>query len=421
MSSAKNTIIKDIVDQHFEEASFLWSQRDAAVTASNYTLEDLVFLDERVEAHIDGLRVAGDYAWDLCEAGMDPEDPGTVFTASVIAFESGDAERIEQVVGTSNESHAVFRAAVSGLGWMNKERFNAMVVGMVSAKSRRYRRLGIAACGVRHVNPRGYLDQAINSSDIFLKARALKTAGQLKRVDLLSQLQAHFQSEDDICRFAAAKSALLIGDKSALDILSGFVLSKSALTLPAMQIALRIVDRQTARNWLKTLSRNPDQVREMLLGTGFTGDCAYIPMLIKQMERPEYARAAGEAFSIITGVNLTNENLEGDRPDGFEAGPNDDPENEDVEMDLDENLSWPNVERVSRWWEQNEKAFPNGTRFLAGSPISSEHCWHILKTGNQRYRQAAALEIALSNSDSVHFNIKAPGMWQINKINQRVN
>ena len=92
MCAAASAIIEEIVEQHFEEASFLWSQRDVAVTATNYVLSDLAFLDERIEAHVDGLRVAGDYGWALCEAGLDPQDPGTVFTSSILAFESADKE-----------------------------------------------------------------------------------------------------------------------------------------------------------------------------------------------------------------------------------------------------------------------------------------------------------------------------------------
>ena len=52
--------IPHIIDQHAEEAAFLWLLRSNAVSAPHYDLDDLSGLDERVEAHIDGLRIAGD-------------------------------------------------------------------------------------------------------------------------------------------------------------------------------------------------------------------------------------------------------------------------------------------------------------------------------------------------------------------------
>lgn len=414
--SATNTIIEDIVDQHFDEASFLWEQRDAAVTAINYSLEDLAYIDGRVEAHIDGLRIAGEHGWKLCEEGLDAEEPGTVFAASILAFESGDKERIKLVIDVGNETRRAFRATVSALGWMDNQRFKDVIGKLVSAKSRKTRRLGIAACGIRRVNPRNYLDQAIHSSDLYLKSRALRAAGELKRHDLLPLLQSNFQRDDHACRFAAARSALLVGDQSALKPLTAFVLSQSKYTLPAMQMVLRLVDSQTARNWLKEQSKVPEYRRQMLIGTGITGEPAYIPMLIKQMNNPDYARVAGEAFSMITGVDLRQQSLDGEQPEGFEAGPNDDIKNDNVAMDQDEDLNWPNFQRVTNWWSQNKGVFQTGTRYLAGHPISLEACTQVLKTGNQRHRHAAALEIALSNPEAAYFNIKTPGYRQKKKL-----
>jgi len=52
-------------------------------------------------------------------------------------------------------------------------------------------------------------------------------------------------------------------------------------------------------------------------------------------------RVAGESFSLITGANIAYEDLDGEKPDGFEAGPTENPEDEDVAMDADLNLAWP--------------------------------------------------------------------------------
>lgn len=47
-----------LLQRFAEEAAFLWLKRDHAVRAPHYSLGDIVKLDERVEAHLDGLRVA---------------------------------------------------------------------------------------------------------------------------------------------------------------------------------------------------------------------------------------------------------------------------------------------------------------------------------------------------------------------------
>ncbi|MGI9500765.1 MAG: TIGR02270 family protein, partial [Geminicoccaceae bacterium] len=66
-----NAIIPHIVEQHAEEAAFLWLLRATAVKAPHYDLKDLARLDERVEAHIDGLRVAGEPGWTIALSELD--------------------------------------------------------------------------------------------------------------------------------------------------------------------------------------------------------------------------------------------------------------------------------------------------------------------------------------------------------------
>ena len=56
-----------VVEQHAEEAAFLWLLRDSAVHDPHYYLYDLAHLDDRTEAHIDGLRIAGDEGWEICK------------------------------------------------------------------------------------------------------------------------------------------------------------------------------------------------------------------------------------------------------------------------------------------------------------------------------------------------------------------
>ena len=53
-------VILSVLGRHAEEAAFLWLLRDRAVARPQYTLDSLAELDQRVEAHLDGLRVAGE-------------------------------------------------------------------------------------------------------------------------------------------------------------------------------------------------------------------------------------------------------------------------------------------------------------------------------------------------------------------------
>ena len=405
-------VIESIIEQHAEEAAFLWLQRDAAVCTPHYSLKDLAHLDDRVEAHLDGLRIAGDCGWKICEKALELEEVGEVFAAAVLAFKKCDWEKIDIVISAGSKSPETFQGLVSAMGWLANERLSEILPYLLKANSRDYRRLGIAASTIHRNDPGNALNDALENSDLFLKARSLRAVGELKRRDLLPVLRKHFQSEDETCRFWSAWSALMLSDKSAIDPIKVFVTSGSVFRERALQIVLRVMDGASAQSWLKGLVGQEEFLRYVLIGTGIIGDPVYIPTLINQMGNPEVARVAGEAFSMITGVDLAYDDLQGEWPEGFEAGPTEEPEDENVEMDPDEDLPWPEPVLIQKWWDENKNSFQIGRRYLVGKPVSEEQCQLVLKTGMQRQRVAAAMELALIQINTPLFETRAPGLKQ---------
>ena len=172
------------------------------------------------------------------------------------------------------------------------------------------------------------------------------------------------------------------------------------------------MDLTMSLSWQKELAQNPDTIRLGAIGAGVIGDPLLIPWLVEQMKIPPLARVAGEAFTMITGVDIAYENLEGKWPEGFEAGPTENPEDEDVEMDPDEDLPWPNPELIQGWWGKNKGRFRSGTRYLLDKPIAVEQCQHVLRYGYQRQRAAAAIELAMLQPGQPLFEVRAPGFRQ---------
>jgi uncharacterized protein (TIGR02270 family) len=137
-----------------------------------------------------------------------------------------------------------------------------------------------------------------------------------------------------------------------------------------------------------------------------------VPALFEKMRDPKLARLAGEAFSMITGADLAYEDLDGDAPEGFEAGPTDDPKDENVELDPDENLPWPKLEAVSKWWEGRKAGLRAGLRHLLGKPVEAAGLRKALREGKQRQRAAAALELAMLEPGKPLVEVRAPGFRQ---------
>jgi len=412
MEQKELKIIPHIVLQHAENLGFNWLLRDRAINEPHYSLSDLAKLDDRLEADIDGLRIAGDAGWEICKQELKWEEAGEIFTASFLAFEIDDALRIHEVLEVGGAEPELCRGVISALGWLPFEQGVKHTTQFQTAESTNLRYIGLAAHAIHRQDPGQPLEEALRSEDALLKARALKAVGELGRRDLLAYLQANFREENSKCHFYASWSAALLGDAYAYPILQSITQSDSPYREEATKMVLRRLHPKTAQDWLKELAQSSEHLRQAVIGAGALGDPALIPWLFEMMHVPEHARAAGEAFTMITGVDLAYEDLEGEWPEGFEAGPTENPEDENVAMDPDEDLPWPELELIQKWWANHKSNFQNGTRYLVGKPISSEWLQQVLRNGFQRQRAAAALELAIKQPGQPLFEVRAPGFRQ---------
>lgn len=390
-------MIPEIVTQHAEEASFLWLLRDRAVLAPHYRPFELKRLDERIEAHIEGLRVAGDDGWKIAwQQAEDKPEPGELFAAGVLAFESGDAKKIEQVLTLAVSKPELSRSVASSIGWLTDVQAIARLGPLVSHASPAVRRIGIAGYGIRRLIPGPALEKALNDADFDLRARALKVVGEMAQSVYLPLLKKHLTIKHLPCRFQAARSACLLANgPAAVAELQAMALTESGYRQRSAEIAVRRMDLPSAHRWIDMLAKMPGGERIAVQATAALGDPASVPKILEWMKQPPLARVAGEAFVFITGVHIAYDKLDGEPPEGFEPGPNEDALDEKVSMDPDDGLDWPDVAKVSAWWSSNQSRFPKGVRHLDGKPITPEAAADILQKERQRMSTAAAIELIM--------------------------
>lgn len=405
--------IDPIIEQHASEAAFLWMLRNGAAGDPHYDLPDLEGLDERVEAHVDGLRVSGDAGWKACAAGLEVEEPGELFVAAAVATDRGDIDGMARVLDVGGGAPELQEAIVDGLGWITFESVSRILPGLLDPGCPPpLHFLGIAACAAHRVDPGGALEAALFSEDARLRACALRAVGELGRSSLVRLAKPHLASADEDGRFWAAWSLALSGDEEAVPVLWEIARGAGPHARAASALALRSTDAQTACRWVRELMGVGVAGRIGVAGAGHAGDAELLPSLLQWMEVPELARLAGESFTMITGVDLAGEHLSGKAPEGFQAGPTDDADDEEVDMDPDANLPWPNVAAVKRWWSHNRGRFSPRQRLLLGKPPTDAWCRDLLRHGYQRQRAAAALELALASPGKPLFAVRAPAFRQ---------
>jgi|EndMetStandDraft_4_1072995.scaffolds.fasta_scaffold69761_2 uncharacterized protein (TIGR02270 family) len=410
MQASLRPAVASVLQQHVDDAVNLRQTRASLVRAPHVRLRHLLRLDEQLRARLDGIRVAGAQGMTLLGAALSSPDRANVFALAVSALESQDGPRLSRLIALAEGELPQARTGlVSAMGWVAASSLRGIVKSLLDAPQPFHQELGLAACAIHGVDGGTALQSAVERRS----PRALDYAAASGRLDLVDACLAASGSEEPAVRFAAARAALLLGDRHhAVEMLAQLATGEDALAAPALQLTLLVSPAEHAQVLLMSHSRAGKGVRSLIRATGTAGDPHYVPWLIKQMDDLKLSRLAGEAFSLITGIDLAQLDLERKPPQGEELVPNDEAADTDVSMDEDDGLPWPDPQRVGDWWQVHGGRFAAGTRYFMGEPPSPAHCLSVLRNGFQRQRGAAAQYLRLLTPGTPMFNTSAPAWRQ---------
>ena len=408
-----NRSIPIVVRQHVEECAMLRISRSFLVRAADITLRDLHRHDTRIAAHLDGMAIAGELGNRLAEEALERLGAGELFTATVRALEDHRLHALNKLLAIAEASPTVQPHLCSAFGWVSAGLLRGVTKALLESANPFHRHVGLTACSFHRADAGQALDAALVDSDVRLRARAARIAGDSGRHDLLPLCLAMLCDEDPSCRFFAARASLLLGEHEATtDVLEAFALRQNEHQVLAVTLLLKSTAAPRVQAVLATLALDPIHTRAVLQGIAAAGDPYYVPWLIARMGEPRQARLAAQAFSFVTGVSLSERHLNSGRLDANELIPNDRPERDDVAMDDDESLPWPEPAKIAAWWQNNGQHYSPGTRYFLGESPSPSHCLGVLKSGYQRQRTAAAEFLCLMNPGTPMFNTAAPAWRQ---------
>ena len=398
----ERTVIPAIVQQHAEESAMLRHVRSVLVRAPHVGLLHLGRLDERIAAHLDGLAVAGEYGSRLCLAALERPGCGEVFALTVRAIESRDEALIDHALTLAPALPDAARGVASALGWVSAAELKGVVRLLLASAEPARRALGFAACRMHQVDPGRVLQDGLAAGQPPVRAAALRCAGELGRVDLLEPARQAMNDEHPDVVFQAAMAACLLGDRQAsLQVLADAALQPTPQGDRALALVLTAsrddVAHSIARGFSRHAQEQPgDKVRRRRLvrALGLLGDPRFVPWLIEHMAEPEIARPCGEAFCWITGADLARMDLETLQAPPLPEHPSDDPGDDDVWLDEDESLPWPDAVKVQAWWAGQASmhaAAAAGQRRFEGEAPGVAAAQRVLREGTQRRRARAAL------------------------------
>ena len=410
------------------QAAFQWVSRAVVARSSAVTFEVLARVDDRLSTLISALSKRPGLAERFLEDQPAAFPSGHTFVTAAVALRSGAVGVFEALVKDLESRDELLPPLASALAWFQYEEVNAWVKHLLASEAPTAVRLGLLAAVAHRVNPGAPLNRALDAEDPRLRGTALEAAGRLGARAFAPRLRAALEDEDVMCRFWGAWSTVRFGDGAGLSVLGRFASEGGPLGKPACDMVLRALDPVRAVHAHARLASVNGDKRLGVLAAGIIGDPALAEWLLGEMASPAVARPAGAAFCLMTGCDLRRNDLDADRPPAApdpEVVPPDEsvsdgattqeaPRLDDSSLaeESDDDLAWPDLVKLPRWWDSNRHAFVPGTRYLSGLPIRQAEMVHVLRQGNQQQRAAAALELALLDPETPVMDVTGPAQRQ---------
>ncbi len=291
-------VVTHVIRQHAEQAAFFWAQRDTLLMADPPDLPVIAGVDGRLEANLDGLRIAGPAAWPFVVAAYeDFAEKGELFLYTWLAIEQSNGRRLAEAVEFGRQSGDEARGLIGALAWHKPQTIAAEVRDWIGAHDAFKRFLGVSACLGHGVDPKQMLARLVRDPDARVRAGSLRLAGELRRADLADELKAALDDSDEKARFWAAWALTELGSG---DLASG-ELRKVAVgggpdALTALRAAVKAAPDKDVRAWMGELLKSAQTASLAVRGAGMLGDRTVLHWLVHQMRQPALAVAAGAAF-----------------------------------------------------------------------------------------------------------------------------
>jgi uncharacterized protein (TIGR02270 family) len=376
-AARQRSIQWDIYEEHLEEAAFLWTQWERALSAANYTLEEVAAgPEERLLAHLDALVLGGDTVADrllrpALVAGEKGSDPSQRAVAGWVLLDAGGPERFESVWGAlvsasePPERRALGRAfEVSSrrelAAWLG-ERFgahgddaDAVIIDAIGAHDRhRLVRLPLPELGARASGA--------------LLAAVLRALQRVPAPQHRASIERGLGSDDGEARAAAIEAGTLLKLPSTAAACRQAVAER----MPCRRLAMAALatigdarDRQRLLDW----STGAEVAADALWALAFTGrvDCA--ERLLESVEDAKLGPIAADSFGSITGLAIAGPFARARAPESLDDGI--DADAPVPEPSPDDALLAPEPDAVRSWWRARRAQLDPGVRHVGGVPWS---------------------------------------------------
>jgi uncharacterized protein (TIGR02270 family) len=288
-----------LYQEHLEDASFLYGQRQAYLRDPEVNWADISAWEDRLEAHLDALMVGGDLALEVCRKRAAAGEPGEMHAAlRVFCRQDRKESAFETLDVIDPADDAAVDAAVWALcseaGW----RDDILRAFQQGDDRPHLTRILARVAGYRRFSSEGLVAAKLSRQPSLGRpelAWALGRVGSAASVPLLRSL---LEDSDLRVQEAAAIALMRLGDDLPVQ--------HAARDAGSHAWARRVLaiggNSKSVRALLDVLRVEPDA--DTIIALGLLGDLSAVAPLVDRLDDEAFAESAAVALNTITGAQL---------------------------------------------------------------------------------------------------------------------
>jgi uncharacterized protein (TIGR02270 family) len=404
MSAPTLTFIPDILEEHVEEIGFLWSQRRAALRSPIHTKRDLLDLEERITAHLQGILAVGDRALPLLEETLASDDEFAAFSAGWALLHGEDDAAVDRVLTAFQEAEG--------------DRIN----GLTDALSQASLASGIERIDGIFRSSSGLLSTAagkvlafhssLRPDDELIRSLLADENPDVRRDGWLlvayvgasmgaNSYASAMREEGPKVRRAAIDAAAWCGEQGILSVCRQLAEEPVPENLDAMHM-LAVLGTHDDLPQFKTLGSSVELGSERFGLLASYGHPSLMGLILDGIgdDEGETAIAAGTAFTRMTGLDIESD-------DRVQLAPKDE-ELDEFEMEFVDEAFLPDEEMARRRWEEIGPGFGSAVRICRGFDITQGLDPAVLST------------FYMDAHWSLHLRARFHGRWKGSPINLEI-
>jgi uncharacterized protein (TIGR02270 family) len=303
-------IVDFVVREHVGMAAFLWAQHAALSAEDPPDRAALATVSARLEAHLDGIALAGAAAWPFIDAAYAAyPELGEVFVHATHALQTGDADRLEQAATLAQQAENGWRGLAGALARWDTQRLAPVVRAWLGHPDPTRCAAAVATLAAHAADPGPRLAGLLQHPDALVRAQACHLAAATSRQDAVPQLRLALTDADSIVQDAAALALARLGQRDGDARLMSDVAAQAEGWHARLRALVKGLPPADLRRWLSGLYDDPATRAVAIRAIGMTGDRTRLNWIVAQMDAAETIEAAGQAIVDLFPDAATDETL----------------------------------------------------------------------------------------------------------------